>query len=124
MGIADALGMSATGAETPSHPAQLSNAGVAGLPQALRLHRRLPEEEEDLVIVRVLALRHPEGAHELWLCGGGERRDETGERRQERGDRREERRQERRLLIRHVTRSDLYYGFFAIKPLWQPLKHT
>ena len=91
MGIADALGMSATCAETPSHPAQLSNAGVAGLPQALRLHRRLPEEEEDLVIVRVLALRHPEGAHKLWLCGGGERRDETGERRQERGERRQER---------------------------------
>ena len=81
MGIADTLGMSIAYVETSSHPAQLSDAGVAGLPQALRLHRRLPEEEEDLVIVRVLALRHPEGPHELWLCGEvrGERREERGE---------------------------------------------
>ena len=67
MGIADPLGMSVPCVKKPSHPAQLSDAGVAGLAQALRLHRRLPEEEEDLVIVRVLAFRHPEGPHELWL---------------------------------------------------------
>jgi len=53
-----------------SHPADLADAGKAGLAQPLLpLHRRLPEEEVDLVIVGVLALRHPKNGHELGLWG-------------------------------------------------------
>lgn len=50
-----------------SHPAELSDARVGGLPQTLGLHCRLPEEEEDLVIVGVFALRDPKGSNKLWL---------------------------------------------------------
>lgn len=50
---------------TPSHPAQLPDARVGGLPEALSLHRRLAEEEEDLVVVGVFALGDPEGTDEL-----------------------------------------------------------
>lgn len=53
-----------------SHPADLANAGKAGLAQPLLpLHCRLTEEEVDLVIIGVLALRHPENSHELGLWG-------------------------------------------------------
>ena len=47
------------------HPAELSYTRVGGLAQTLGLHRRLSEEEEHLVIIWVLALRNPEGTHEL-----------------------------------------------------------
>lgn len=50
-----------------SHPAELADARVGGLPQPLGLHRRLPEEEKHLVVVGVFALRNPEGADELWF---------------------------------------------------------
>lgn len=53
-----------------SHPADLADAGKAGLAQPLLpLHRRLTEEEVDLVIIGVLALRHPKNGHELGLWG-------------------------------------------------------
>ena len=53
-----------------SHPADLADAGEAGLAQPLLpLHRRLAEEEVDLVVVGVLALRHPKNGHELGLWG-------------------------------------------------------
>lgn len=65
------------GARTPgtpapacTHPADLADAGEAGLAQPLLpLHRRLTEEEVDFVVVRVLALRHPKNVHELGLWG-------------------------------------------------------
>lgn len=53
--------------ERASHPAQLANARVGGLPEPLGLHRRLPEEEKHLIVIGVLALRDPEGPHELWF---------------------------------------------------------
>lgn len=53
-----------------THPADLADAGEAGLAQPLLpLHRRLPEEEVDFVVVGVLALRHPKNIHELGLWG-------------------------------------------------------
>lgn len=53
--------------ESASHPAQLTNARVGGLPEPLGLHRRLPEEEKHLIVIGVLALRDPEGPNELWF---------------------------------------------------------
>lgn len=48
------------------HPADLADAGHGPASQRLRgLHRRLAEEEVDLVVVGVLALRNPEDLNEL-----------------------------------------------------------
>lgn len=53
------------GAGTP-HPADLANAGHGQASQGLRgLHCRLAEEEVDLVVIWVLALRNPEDLNEL-----------------------------------------------------------
>lgn len=53
--------------ETPTHPAQLPDARVGGLSEALSLYRRLAEEEKDFVVVGVFALGDPEGTDELWF---------------------------------------------------------
>lgn len=49
----------------PSHPAELSDAGVGGLSQPLGLNRRLTEEEENLVIVQVFTFWDPKGTNKL-----------------------------------------------------------
>lgn len=51
--------------ETISHPAELSDARVGGLSQPLGLNRRLAEEEEHLVIVRVFTFWDPKGTNKL-----------------------------------------------------------
>lgn len=53
--------------ETATHPAQLPDARVGGLPETLSLYRRLAEEEKDFVVVWVFALGDPEGTNELWF---------------------------------------------------------
>lgn len=50
------------------HPADLTNAGHRQASQCRRgLHRRLTEEEIDLVIIRVLTLRDPKDLDKLGL---------------------------------------------------------
>lgn len=53
--------------ETITHPTELSDAGVCGLPQPLGLNRRLAEEEKYLVIIRVLTFWYPKGTNKLWF---------------------------------------------------------
>lgn len=62
------LGNLSSEAGKGSHPADLANAGEGVFAQSLGpLHCCLPKEEEDFVIIRVLALWDPEDIHELGL---------------------------------------------------------
>lgn len=67
--------VASTGAPSPPahgcpHPADLTDAGKAGLAQPLLpLHCRLAEEEVDLIVIGVLTFRHPKNGHELGLWG-------------------------------------------------------
>ncbi|GCC43217.1 hypothetical protein chiPu_0027044 [Chiloscyllium punctatum] len=51
-----------------THPTQLAHSREGGLAQILPLDSHLSEEEVDFVIVWVVALRDPEGAHKLGIC--------------------------------------------------------